>query len=561
MEDIIIGIDLGTTNSAVGAVDTGFPMLYADADQNRITPSAVWYGPNGEIEVGRSALRRRNSGVGSLVTSAKRLIGQKLTNIPSYPLPLQERNGEIVIETITGNITPVEISCEILKHLKQIAEKQLNCEISKAVITVPAYFNDAQRAATKKAGELAGLSVERILSEPTAAALSFGLDSIEDSQRVIVYDLGGGTFDVSLLEMNQGVFQVQATSGDTLLGGDDIDRLVAEYAYQKHSTESLNNIDSADQQRLIEEAQRIKESLTTKQEDTFSIPFFTSTENISVPITRENFDKIIAPIIQRTLSHCKQILIDGDIKQSSKDLSHIILVGGSSRIPALLDVTPLSLGIETYGGLMNIIIPRNSTIPCKAGEMFTNAVDQQAMMSVNVLQGEREMAKDNWLLGKVSVPFEPERKGQARVGVQFSIDENGILEVLTRDTKIQKDITLKIETAAVDVDDKKVEAMISESVDYAFDDMSERIFTEASLKAKELLPAVNNAIQQMQHDMSTEELNSIQSAKQEVEKQLESKNASALKQAVQKLDKATEALAAKLVEKAMSDALNKKLDL
>jgi len=183
------------------------------------------------------------------------------------------------------------------------------------------------------------------------------------------------------------------------------------------------------------------------------------------------------------------------------------------------------------------------------------------MMSVNVLQGEREMAKDNWLLGKVSVPFEPERKGQARVGVQFSIDENGILEVLTRDTKMQKDITLKIETAAVDVDDKKVEAMISESVDYAFDDMSERIFTEASLKAKELLPAVNNAIQQMQHDMSTEELNSIQSAKQEVEKQLESKNASALKQAVQKLDKATEALAAKLVEKAMSDALNKKLDL
>jgi len=546
MEDIIIGIDLGTTNSAVGAVDTGFPMLYADADQNRITPSAVWYGPNGEIEVGRSALRRRNSGVGSLVTSAKRLIGQKLTNIPSYPLPLQERNGEIVIETITGNITPVEISCEILKHLKQIAEKQLNCEISKAVITVPAYFNDAQRAATKKAGEL---------------------------QRVIVYDLGGGTFDVSLLEMNQGVFQVQATSGDTLLGGDDIDRLVAEYAYQKHSTESLNNLDSADQQRLIEEAQRIKESLTTKQEDTFSIPFFTSTENISVPITRENFDKIIAPIIQRTLSHCKQILIDGDIKQSSKDLSHIILVGGSSRIPAVqqsvqeffqqeINLTQhpdeaIALGAVVQAGIISGALKN----PCKAGEMFTNAVDQQAMMSVNVLQGEREMAKDNWLLGKVSVPFEPERKGQARVGVQFSIDENGILEVLTRDTKMQKDITLKIETAAVDVDDKKVEAMISESVDYAFDDMSERIFTEASLKAKELLPAVNNAIQQMQHDMSTEELNSIQSAKQEVEKQLESKNASALKQAVQKLDKATEALAAKLVEKAMSDALNKKLDL
>ena len=243
MEEVIIGIDLGTTNSAVGAVESGFPILVANAEQKRISPSAVWYGPNGEKEVGSAAMRRGHSGSGTLVTSAKRLIGQHLKNVQQFPLPLIQQNDEIHIQTVQGNVSAIDVSSEILAYLKSVAETQLEKTISRAVITVPAYFNDAQRAATKLAGERAGLSVERILSEPTAAALAFGLDKLKEQARVIVYDLGGGTFDVTLLEMNQGLFEVEATSGDTQLGGDDFDYLIAEYALKQFAQTSFEELD------------------------------------------------------------------------------------------------------------------------------------------------------------------------------------------------------------------------------------------------------------------------------------------------------------------------------
>lgn len=601
MNEPIIGIDLGTTNSAVGIVESGFPLLLADAENHRIIPSAVWYGEDNQIEVGRNAMRHRNSGIGTLITSAKRLIGHTEKSAPSYHLPLTTEESELFIVTKDRSISPIEVSSEILKELKRQAEAQLDYKVHKAVITVPAYFNDAQRSATKKAAELAELKVERIISEPTAAALAFGLDKLEEKSRVIVYDLGGGTFDVSILELTNGIFQVIATSGDTQLGGDDFDLILAEAIWLEHSQESFANLSFSLREQLTTAAKKSKEVLSDKDSFLVEIPFIRDTESLSVQVTRDKFEKLIGNVVNKTIIHCKQVMNDAQIHTPDGEFNSVILVGGSTRIPLvrqkvkelfkqepdysqhpdeaialgaviqggilsgslskiiLLDVTPLSLGIETYGGLMNVIIPRNTTIPCKAGEMFTNAVASQQSMSVRILQGEREMAKDNWQLGKIDIPFEPASKGKARVGIQFSIDENGILEVLTRDTHTQKDICLTIDSAAVDVSDDKVEAMVSESVEHAFTDMAERVFTEAKIKAEELLPAVEVALTQVGDQLSDIDKSTILKAQQEVTDNLSSKDANLLKNAVQKLDKATEHLATLLVEKAMEDALMNKL--
>jgi len=604
MSEGIIGIDLGTTNSAVGIVDSGFPILLADSEGNRVIPSAVLYGADGVVTVGGKALRQRAAGSGAVVTSVKRLIGRRLSEVDTFCRPIeQSENGELLVDVGEKKVTVTEVSSEILKSLKATAEERLGYAVNRAVVTVPAYFNDAQRAATKAAGELAGLTVERIVSEPTAAALAYGLDKLADKSRVVVYDLGGGTFDVSLLEMNNGVFQVIATSGDTHLGGDDIDELLAEYCWQQHTDDDFEVLDALTKQRIYDVSKTAKEKLSAVEvgdEVAVQIPFIREGENLDVRVSRRQFEKMISSLLQRTVRHCRQVMLDGKI--ANADLDEVILVGGSTRIPAvrelvgeffgkepdtsqhpdeavalgaviqggiisgalrdivLLDVTPLSLGIETFGGLMNVIIPRNTTIPCKAGEMFTNAVDGQSAVRVRVLQGEREMARDNWELGAVEVPFEPAAKGQARVGVQFSIDENGILEVLTRDVATGKDVILEIDSAAVDVADDKVEQMVSESVEFAFDDMAERVFTEAKLKAEELLPAVEVAISQVGCLLSKEEMEGVRASRDEVKAAMGSGEANRLKAAVQKLDKSTEYLATLLVEKAMEEALIKKLE-
>ena len=564
----ILGIDLGTTNSLVGVVDSGFPILLADENGDRSTPSAVSYGE--EIIVGAAALRQRALNPQRTVTSVKRLIGRRGGESgwqPHYDLKAL-------------GLSPVEVSAEILKKLKNIAERALEQKVSRAVITVPAFFNDAQRAATKKAGELAGLSVERILSEPTAAALAYGLDKLGEHQKVAVYDLGGGTFDISVLEMREGVFQVLATAGDTQLGGDDLDRALA-----AHIAQRLNL--AANDMRVVEAAEAAKKRLSVDEETVFD----------GLTITRSDLEKIAKPWLERTRIHCLRALSDAGVQAG--DLDEIILVGGSTRMPLvrqfvaelfgkepnttqnpdeaialgatiqagilsgslrqvlLLDVTPLSLGIETFGGLMNIIIPRNTTIPAKAGEMFTNAVANQHTMLIRILQGERELAKDNWELGRIEVPFPPGPKGSARVGVQFSLDADGILHVLARDTATNTDTTLEIRGTAIDVEDERVEQMIAESVEYAFDDMNERIWTEARMKAEELLPAVEAALEQLGSEISESESAEVREQAALVRTLLDSADhdAKALKAATQKLDDATQTLAVMLIDRAMEESL------
>jgi molecular chaperone DnaK len=490
--------------------------------------------------------------------------------------------------------SPEEVSAEILKELKRIAETRLERTAEKAVITVPAYFNDAQRAATKRAGELAGLEVVRILSEPTAAALAYGLDKLGERARVAVYDLGGGTFDLSVLEMQDGVFQVLATRGDTRLGGDDLDLALA-----RALAPGFDTLDAAAKVRLLDEAERVKRALSERDTEIFRAPFYDGSRSLEREVARAELETLAKPLIARTLTCCRQAL--SDAATGVAELDAVVLVGGSTRIPAvrravaelfgrepdlsqhpdeavalgatiqagmlggtlrkmvLLDVTPLSLGVETFGGLMNVIIPRNTTIPCKAGEMFTNAAAGQASMRVRVLQGEREMARDNWELGNFEVPFAPLPKGQARVGVQFRIDQDGILEVLARDLASGRDTVVEIRDAAVDVADEAVEKMVGESVEHAFDDMAERIFTEARLKAEELLPAVAQALAEAGELVAAGEREEIEQAAAAVREALAAGLPNPLKAAVQRLDHATEAFAAALVERAMAEALERRM--
>lgn len=590
LSDPILGIDLGTTNSLVGVVDSGFPILLADAEGSRLTPSAAHVGADGALTVGAAALRRRALEPGRVVTSVKRLIGHRPGEAgwtPPYDLAAL-------------GLTPVEASAAILRHLKAVAERALERPVSRAVITVPAFFNDAQRAATREAGERAGLIVERMVSEPTAAALAYGLDKLDGRRRIAVYDLGGGTFDVSVLELREGVFEVLATAGDTRLGGDDLDRALAAALWEKtrpQSSPAWEQLDRARQVRLTEAAEAAKRALSEQQTTLIELPFFLDAWSLSAELTRAELETLARPWVEATRKHCLRALSDAGVK--AEELDEVVLVGGSTRMPLvreqvaawfgrepstsqhpdeavalgaviqggvlsgalrqvlLLDVTPLSLGIETFGGLMNVIIPRNSTLPCKAGEMFTNAVSGQPSMLIRVLQGERELAKDNWELGRIEVPFTPGPKGSARVGVQFAINADGLLEVLARDTATGADTVLEIQRTAVDVNDEAVEKMIAESVEFAFEDMSERQWTEAALKGRELVEAVAAALAQLGEDLSLEERETIQKKASEVAALLENEahDVPALKAANQALDETTQDLAVRLIDQATEAAL------
>ena len=583
---MIAGIDLGTTNSLIGVYESGFPTLLADAEGRRLIPSVVYYPEKGIPVVGREGLRMQAFHPECTLSSVKRLIGRRFGEESTQDLG--GTAGSPVTLPIHGqNLTPEEVSSEILKKLKSIAEERLGAAVDRAVITVPAYFNDAQRAATRKAGELAGFTVERILSEPTAAALSYGLDRLQENAKVAVYDLGGGTFDLSILRLDNGVFEVLSTHGDTRLGGDDLDEAIAGLILREAGMGSLNTERSI---RLKQAARAAKETLSTQETTVVLLPFLEGEKSLEIPLTREQVEKVCAPIIARTRALCLRALEDAGLK--SEQLDQVILVGGSTRMPlvqklvaevfdkepnlsqhpdeavalgavlqgailegnlrnvALLDVTPLSLGIETFGGLMNVIIPRNTTIPAKAGEMFTNAVAGQSGMKIKVLQGERELAMDNWMLGSFEIPFPPSQKGAARVGVQFSIDADGILHVLARDTAtgIEKIVEIK---SAVEVSDEAVEAMLAGSLEHAFEDMDARIFTEARLKAEEMLPAVESALVQLGSEVSESEVLEIKKQSSEVISALASKETNRLKQALTALDHSTQTLATKLIERAM----------
>ncbi|HZJ14667.1 MAG TPA: Hsp70 family protein [Chthoniobacteraceae bacterium] len=627
----IAGIDLGTTNSLIGVMDAGFPVLLADTDGGRLTPSVVHFPKIGEPLVGRAAARMRTVDPKHTVYSIKRFIGRRAgeeADDVAYALAGQ-RGAPVRVRMRDRDWSPEEISELILRKLKGDAERALGQTIDRAVITVPAYFNEAQRAATKVAGELAGLTVERIVNEPTAAALAYGLDKLRDRSKVAVFDLGGGTFDISILELNQGVFQVLSTNGNTRLGGDDIDAALFDHvtksitpALQKfpncaglieislandrtfaetdkdREIEVKSSRDSSGspisfEARLHEELMTAKHRLSDEEQVAISLPFAHSGGSILLHVTRGDLEKIAHPIIARTRPHCLRALADAGLQPH--DLDAVILVGGQTRMPlvrefvaeiferepdisqhpdeaialgatlqagvlsgavqnvVLLDVTPLSLGIETFGGLMNVIIPRNSTIPTKAGEMFTNAVAGQRAMLIKVLQGERELAKDNWPLGQFELPFEPAPKGQARVGVQFEIDANGLLHVLARDTKTGAEKVVEV-TSAIDVSDEAVEKMLEDSLEHAFEDVNARVFTEAKLKAEELLPAVRAALEKSDALLSPEEKADIAAGQQEVERALALGAAQPLKAAIAALDQATQRLAALLIEEAMRHA-------
>lgn len=597
----IVGIDLGTTNSLIGIVEAGFPILLADEGGARLTPSAVYFPPGGgEPEVGAAALRRRIVSPERTVVSVKRLIGRRpgeLDHAPDYQT-VRDARGGLSVRIDDRVLSPVEISAMILRRLKAVAERALERPVSRAVITVPAYFNDAQRTATRQAGELAGFTVERIVNEPTAAALAFGLDKLGGRSRVAVYDLGGGTFDISILEINDGVFHVLATHGDTALGGDDIDRALAAWLAEQAFPGSTESMAPDARARLHEAAVELKHALSSQDFAEVRLPFLRGAESFVRTVTRAEFEKIAGPIIERTRPHCLRVLSDAGL--TAADLNAVVLVGGSTRIPmvrrlaeeifgrlpdtsqhpdetvalgaviqagilsgsltkmVLLDVTPLSLGIETFGGLMNVILPRNTTIPARAGEMFTNAVANQTSMLIRVLQGEREMARDNWELGQFQIDFEPGPKGHARVGVQFEIDADGILHILARDTKTNTDRVLEIRSSAVDVADEKVEAMISASVEHAFDDMHERQWTAAGLKAEELLEAVAAALPAAGSAIDRDTRAAIRFAEQEVRAALAAKDLQKLKAANHQLDTATETLAAILVERAMEESMERR---
>ncbi len=544
----MIGIDLGTTNSAVGVIEAGFPIVLADTENRRLLPSAVSFSGD-ETIVGHEAK--------DPITSVKSLIGRSEVPESYHGAPTKTENGQIYVQSGEKWLTPVEVSAEILKTLKSTAEMRLGTPQTEAVISVPAYFNDRQRTETKEAATLAGLTVRRLVAEPTAAALAYGLERASERTKIAVYDLGGGTFDISILEMREGNFEVLATAGDTELGGDDFDTILAE---------KLNCT--------------IPEAIAAKYA-------FDDADEVQ-GLTADEYEKACWQLLDRSRRCCERAIIDAGVAKT--DLEKIILVGGSTKMPlvqrhvesvfeqspdlcmnpdeavvlgagiqagllsgsiqtlSLLDVTPLSLGIETFGGLMNILIPRNSTIPCKKGEMFTNAVDGQTSMKINILQGEREFAKDNWSLGELEVPFTPAAKGQARVGIQFSLDEDGILSVLARDTATNEDLLLTIERSTVDITNTAVEKMIDESVDHAFEDMDGRIFTEAKIKADELLPALDEALALCGDSLDHETRSSINAAKSDVIAALEANDGKVLKSAVARLDDATEELASLVMQ-------------
>ncbi len=630
----IVGIDLGTTNSLVATVDSGIPYVIADAQGRRLTPSVVHFPDGGAPPVvGEQANRIRALKPAETVYSIKRFMGRRASEISReevvvhYPVAGQGA-GPVTVALPGRSWTPEEISAEILKKLKRDAEAALGEPVARAVITVPAYFNDAQRNATKKAGELAGFTVERIVNEPTAAALAYGLDKLREKSKIAVYDLGGGTFDLSILEMHEGVFQVLATNGNTRLGGDDLDQRLVEFLIDKIKAAGGPDL-SADPPALArarEAVEQAKIRLSTQERADIALPFLAPDFHFNYTLPRAELEGLTRDIVLRTRPHCLRSLADA--RMEPKDLDQVILVGGQTRMPMvrriaadifgcaefdeargdlrlgqshhkasgprlntsqhpdeavalgaaiqaeilcggfknvlLLDVTPLSLGLETFGGLMNVIIPRNSTIPIKAGEMFTTAVDQQRQILIHVLQGERERAADNWSLGRFTLDFEPAPKGVPRLGVQFEIDASGILHVLARDTRTgaQKLVEMK---SAVDVSDAAVEEMVEQSVQHAFEDLRARQWIEAKLRAAETLAAARKGLADSAAEIDPACQEQIVAAMRAVEEILAGENpetlsgdANRLRAAIAVLDQASQPLAELLMDKAMEAMLRKR---
>ena len=535
----VIGIDLGTTNSCVAVIEGGDPLVIPNSEGSRTTPSMVGLTEGGERLVGQIAKRQAVTNPEHTVFAAKRLIGRKIdseeirTHLDRFPYRVvKAENGDAWVHLRGRDYSPAEVSSFILTKMKQTAEDYLGEEVTDAVITVPAYFNDMQRQATKDAGRIAGLNVLRIINEPTAAALAYGLER-EGSQRIVVYDLGGGTFDISVLEMGDGVFEVRATSGDTYLGGEDFDLRLIEFLLQEFEKSDAIDLraDKMALQRLKEAAEKAKHELSSSLETEVNLPFITANasgpKHLNVRITRTRFEALVEDLVDRTLEPC-QIALD-DAGLTVNDIDAVLLVGGMTRMPRvqqrvaeffgrqpskgvnpdevvaigaaiqggvltgevddviLVDVTPLSLGVETQGGVFTRIIPKNTSIPCDASQVFSTAVDAQPMVTVHVLQGERELAKDNRSLAKFDLlGIPPAPRGVPQIEVHFSIDENGILQVSAVDRGTGKEQRVQIR-ASSGLSESQINDMIQSAEQHSEDDRRRKQLIELRNTAEGLI--------------------------------------------------------------------------